>query len=148
MAQSKKTSFVVKESLNKKSSYVFANVVPSGFFNNYINIEICIKNGTGPKRLTFIAAYRFCQFFFLYAFGAFFQHAATHKGYHIKSRRGTGAIFRKFTSFCYYCWLIFVTKKSVIVSRTFAVSFFLFLRVMAASCIIQTKKKLKMEVIG
>ena len=139
-AQSKKTSFVVKENLNVKSSYVFANFVSSGFFYVYININICNKNGTGPKRIKLNVSSVCLRTFFLFAFGAFFLDIATHKALPIKSRRGAGSIFRHFTSFCYYCCLFFVTKKRNAISPcTFAVYFF-FLFFALFVYFIQTKK--------
>jgi hypothetical protein len=77
---------------------VFTNFVPSGFFNGYINIDICIKKVTGPKRLRSIVLWLCCRTFFLFAFGAFFQDTAAHKALPIKSRRGTGARSSDITS--------------------------------------------------
>ncbi len=137
MAQSKKTSLVVKENLNLKSSYVFTGFVPSGLF--YIYIDICTKKVTGPKRLKSNVSPVCYQPFFLFAFGAFFL--ATNKALPIKSRRGAGARTRYPTSFCENIFSSFKAKeKNVFVSCTFAVSFFFLFFALNVS-LIQTQKK-------
>ncbi len=103
-AQRKKTSFVVKENLNRKYNYVYAGFVPSVLF-------LIAKKVFVPKRIKALASPGSYQSSCIYSFGAFLYHPVNPTK-NIKLRKGAGAIPMHFTFLCFYKWQTCLTRKA------------------------------------